>query len=94
MKDYSSIGLDSSLRKIGGIASEERRFDDAYSWDALTDVSLVSERKIRQITADMISAGTITVALNLGGAGLELDGANTRIVVNDGTTDRVLIGKF
>jgi hypothetical protein len=44
------------------------------------------------VSASRITAGTIAAAANLGNANVILDGANKRIVINDGTNDRVLIG--
>jgi hypothetical protein len=45
------------------------------------------------ISADQITAGTFTAAMNVGSGGVIIDGANQRIIINDGTNDRVLIGK-
>jgi hypothetical protein len=53
-----------------------------------------SNRNITDMSIDKLTAGTINVAANLGGAGLVLDGPNIRIIVNDGTTDRGVIGKL
>lgn len=44
------------------------------------------------VSASRITAGTIAAAANLGNSSVVLDGANKRIIVNDGTNDRVLIG--
>lgn len=44
------------------------------------------------VSASRITAGTIAVAANLGASNVLLDGANKRIIVNDGTNDRILIG--
>lgn len=44
------------------------------------------------VSASRITAGTIAAAANLGNSSVILDGANKRIIVNDGTNDRVLIG--
>jgi len=44
------------------------------------------------VSASQITAGTIAAAANLGSSSVILDGANKRIIVNDGTNDRVLIG--
>lgn len=42
--------------------------------------------------ADISVGGTIEVAMNLGVSNVKLDGANKRVVINDGTNDRILIG--
>ena len=39
-----------------------------------------------------VQAGTNANALNVGAGNVKIDGANKRIVINDGTNDRVLIG--
>ena len=64
----------------------------AFEFDQQFEAGVISTAKIKNITADKISAGTIVVALNLGAGNITLDGANKRIIVNDGTNDRVLIG--
>ena len=47
------------------------------------------------IEARALKAGDITVALNVGTGGtgyVKIDGANNRIIVHDGTTNRIVIG--
>lgn len=39
-----------------------------------------------------VNAGTNTNALNVGAANVKIDGANKRILINDGSYDRVLLG--
>jgi hypothetical protein len=39
-----------------------------------------------------ISTGTNEVALNVGNGNVKIDGANKRIIINDGTNDRILLG--
>jgi len=41
---------------------------------------------------DISVGGTVGVAINLGTTNVALDGANKRILINDGTNDRILIG--
>jgi len=69
---------------------------NAISPRALTDEleNSLSNRNIKDLSIDKLTAGTINVQANLGGAGLILDGPNIRIIVNDGTTDRGVIGKL
>ena len=52
----------------------------------------VTDTKIVSMAVGKLLAGTITVAANLGGANVLMDGVNKRIVINDGTNDRILIG--
>jgi hypothetical protein len=63
-----------------------------YQVDSSYDRNAITNAQIKNIVADKILAGTITVALGLGTSNIILDGANTRIIVNDGTNDRILIG--
>lgn len=57
----------------------------------------VKNRNVETISADKITAGTVLVQIPIGSGGatdgyILIDGENNRIVVNDGTYDRVLIG--
>lgn len=53
----------------------------------------VDDIHIRSVRADKITAGTITVDLEIGDGTIDIDGANNQITVSDGTpTVRVRIG--
>jgi hypothetical protein len=68
---------------------------NSFQFDVQTDRNAVGAVNIRNLTADKILAGTISVAIGLGTEGtgyIKLDGGNNNIVVNDGSNDRVLIG--
>lgn len=57
----------------------------------------VKDRNVQTISADKITAGTVIVQIPIGAGGatdgyILIDGENNRIIVNDGTYDRVLIG--
>ena len=52
----------------------------------------VTNVKISSVSADKITAGTLSAVTNLGATSIKLDGENKRIIVNDGTNDRILIG--
>lgn len=47
---------------------------------------------IGTINANLINSGTIVVSLSLGGPYVTIDGANQRILVNDGTVNRIILG--
>ncbi len=51
-----------------------------------------SQIDVTNLDANNITSGTITFTMGLGGANVKIDGVNKRIIVNDGTNDRVLIG--
>lgn len=95
MKDYSDIGLDNQLRAINAISSGTSGFTDAYSWDALTDVSLVGERKVSSLSFNKIQGGTCILGGTANGNGIfTLNNAsgsaivqmnNAGLVVNSGS---------
>jgi len=104
MADYRSLGLNQFLQPIkapvtqsGAISSYE--FDSNYQSNIIRTTTVqdnaITNRKITSVSADKIAAGTVVVSINLGTAStgyIKLDGANNRIVVNDGTVDRVYLG--
>lgn len=52
----------------------------------------VSNKKVKSVSADKLTAGTLSAVTNVGDESIKIDGENRRILVNDGTNDRVLIG--
>jgi hypothetical protein len=52
----------------------------------------VTNRLIKDIGVNKITTGTLTVAMNVGDGNVVIDGENKRIIINDGTNDRILIG--
>ena len=64
----------------------------SYDFDGANETNVISQSKIKNLTANVIQAGTITTTINIGGANVFIDGANNRIIINDGTVDRILIG--
>ena len=70
---------------------------DAAIKTAKIGTAQITDALIATVAAGKIIAGTMTVAVNVGtsAAGyVQLDGANNRIVVNDGTVDRIMIGNI
>jgi len=45
---------------------------------------------------NVFASGTLpgNTVIRIGDKNIKIDGANSRILISDGTTDRVLIGKF
>lgn len=82
---------------IGSAAIDDVNIaNGAIVTDKIADGAVTND-KVVSINASKITAGTVIVALNLGTASagsLILDGANNRIVVHDGTTNRVVIGNI
>lgn len=84
--------LNSFLQPVGAPITT-RPVTSAYEFDGVTERNLITNSKVREIIADKIAAGTIVVSVGIGGANVTIDGENSQILVNDGTVDRVLIGK-
>jgi len=100
--DYTSIGYNNLMQKIGSLSDSSGTTTSAYKYDtdyeqgAITATHYkdqsITNAKIVNLTADKIDAGTITTQLFLGGTSIIIDGSAKQIIVNDGTTDRILIG--
>ena len=94
---YESLGLNPFLQPTTAPVSNVE-YISGYQFISENERGAVSNSYIRNIDADKINAGTIVVAVNLGTTGtsafLKFDGANNRIVVNDGTVDRIWIGNL
>lgn len=63
-----------------------------FDFDTNNERNAVSAMHIKNLTVDQLGAGTINVQINIGGPNIYIDGANNRIIINDGTVDRILIG--
>lgn len=72
--------------------ANKNSFVTSTEYEANNDRNAVTNYNVRNISADKISAGTIVVSMNIGGANITIDGSAQQILVNDGTTDRILIG--
>jgi hypothetical protein len=91
---YTDIGLNDQLRAVNSLAGGTSQFVSSTEFDVNNDIpsGYIDNSRVRNITADKIDAGTVTSLLYIGGSSIYIDGANKRIIVNDGTTDRILIG--
>lgn len=87
-------GLNDQLQSIDSLAAGTRAITTSIEFDSSTDIptAYLDSTRIRNLTADKIDAGTVTSLMYIGGSSIYIDGTNKRIVVNDGTTDRILIG--
>ncbi len=83
--------LDANLRPLESLMTSTRPAI-GYAFDTNSDRGMIRTTHIKSMSIDKLLAGTIVVTFNVGAANITLDGANKRIVVNDGTNDRVLIG--
>jgi hypothetical protein len=94
MADYKDLNLNEFLQPVDAPITL-RNFTSSYQFANDTERGAVTTGLVRTIRADQLTAGTIVVPMNLGtssAGSVILDGANNRIIVNDGTTNRILIG--
>lgn len=94
MNSYENIGLNSFLLPQDAPISAVGAVDP-YVFGSTYERNAVSPSHVRYITADQIGAGTVVVSINLGtssAGSVVLDGANNRILVHDGTVNRIVIG--
>lgn len=87
-------GLNNLLQAEDSLAAGTRQFTSSTDFDTTNEIptNYIGNSNIRSITADKINAGTINSQLFVGGSSIYIDGSARRIIVNDGTTDRILIG--
>ena len=87
-------GIEADQIKAGTITATEIA-SNAITTDKL-NANAVTAEKISgdQLDAVATNTGTLNVDeyINVGAANVKIDGANTRIVMNDGTANRVVIG--
>lgn len=96
MADFNTLNLNAFYTANNSPLVTRENMVSAYDFDAYNERGAVTTTKVQFVTADKIAAGTVQVAMNLGtnigSAYILLDGANNRIIINDGTTDRILMG--
>lgn len=77
-------GFDSSqILKLGRIESPKGNFYIDFDKEKI---------EFPSVSVDKLTSGTIKAVSNLGDENILLDGENSRILINDGTNDRILIG--
>lgn len=88
---YLDLGFNSYGMRVIGISQQI----PANLADYMLEIaeSSVSNNKIKSMSADKITTGTITAVASIGESNVKIDGEENRILINDGTNDRVLIGK-
>lgn len=94
----NNIGLDEYLMPTNSpISDNQEMVVGGYSFDGLYERNTVGNSKISFIAADKIATGTLVAGINVGqgtSGYVLIDGPNNRIVVNDGTTNRIVIGSI
>lgn len=91
-----NLGLDPFLMPSNSPIAQSQGAVGAYVFDYENERNAITNSKISFLSADKIAAGTVIVSVNLGSSStgfLLLDGPNNRILVNDGTTNRIVIGE-
>lgn len=101
--NYRQLGYDQYFRFIDPTNNRV----SSVTWDSQTEDGSVFEQKIangsitdakiKNMSADKITASTLVAPVNVGdgesGAFVKLDGPNNRLLVNDGVTNRIIVGK-
>ena len=100
--DYTSIGYNNLMQKIGSLSDSSGTTKSAYKYDtdyeqgAITATHYkdqsITNAKIVNLTADKIDAGTITTQVFLGGSTILMDGVNGDMTWFSGTTPMIYIG--
>jgi|GEM_PF-5377117 len=91
----NNLGLDIFLQPKNSPIVNNQKVVSSYDFDGQYERNSVGNNKIAYMSADKIASGTVIVGLNLGSSTsgyVLLDGANNRILVHDGTTNRIVIG--
>ena len=80
--------------KIEDAAITTAKIGTAQITTALIGSAQITSAKINDFSFNQGTGGTIGVLTLLGGANIEIDGVNSRIVINVGTVDRIYLGSF
>ena len=79
---------------VSGIEADQIKAGTITATEIATGTITATQISGNQLDAVATNTGTLNVDeyINVGAANVKIDGANTRIVMNDGTTNRVVIG--
>jgi len=95
--ENSDNGIKDGIVQTEGIedlAVTNAKIDNLAVTSAKIDNLAVTNAKINDLSVDKLTTGTINVAANVGGTNVKIDGTETRILMNDGANDRLLIGRL
>jgi len=87
-----TAGYDTFGRSKNSLDVKNTGYVTTTEFAANNQGNAVTNYNVRNISADKISAGTIVVSMGIGGPNITIDGSAQQILVNDGTTNRILIG--
>ena len=83
---YESLGFNEFLQKLNSLPTQNSQY--------MSNVDI--DTNFEAIGATLLNFGTIKQRIDIGlpdGGFIRIDGANKRIIINDGVVDRVLIGQ-
>lgn len=90
---WKDLGYDRFMRRTP-LARMTYTADDV---DILFEDGAIDSRKIKNLTAETIVASTIETKVDIGsgaqGAFVRIDGPENRILIHDGSFNRILIGR-
>jgi len=92
IKIYDASG--NEVFSVAGQLTSSGLGDSSVTTTKIADLA-VTNAKITSMAADKITTGDLVVAVDVGNPSTgftRLDGVNNRIIVNDGTTNRIVIG--
>ena len=81
-------------KNIANLAVTSVKIDSLAVTDEKIAKLAVMDGKINDVSAGKFTAGTLAALVALGVSNILIDGVNKRIIINDGTNDRVLIGYY
>lgn len=85
-------GKGGQIIPVDAIAANSASVNEFLSNTAQIKDAIITNAKIYSMAVDKLTAGTISVAANVGGSNVKIDGGNNRILINDGSYDRILLG--
>lgn len=92
---YLDSGFNENLIRRNSFvpATTQQQFDSANIGDLLSGTSIGSEQ-IKGIGFNKIVTGKFGLIPTSGNTGILFDADNNRIVINDGSNDRIVIGRL
>lgn len=87
-KDYSNIGLNENYQSVDSLPATRGVYNTSADFDS----------NFEAMGASQLSSGSFRTNIDVGDpssdAFVRIDAKNTRIVINDGSDDRIYIGKL
>lgn len=100
MSGLNTLDRDNIIRQLARISDRLAQVERMLQGQPIDTVRIadaaITDAKIVSLAAEKIIAGDLIVAVDVGNPSsgyVRLDGVNNRIVINDGTTNRVVLGE-